>query len=47
MTTAIQVVVALTAVGLVSTLALIGFRRPVAELTPIAVVRELEDCVAC
>ncbi|MDX6276349.1 MAG: hypothetical protein QOJ72_477 [Nocardioidaceae bacterium] len=47
MTTAIQVVVALTAVGLVSTLALLGFRRPVAELAPIAVVRELEDCVAC
>jgi MFS family permease len=48
MTTAIQVVVALTVVGLVSTLAVVGFRRPpAAELAPVAVERELEACAAC
>jgi sugar phosphate permease len=47
MTTAIQVVVALTVVGLVSTLALIGFRRPVAQPAQVPTVRQLEDCVAC
>ena len=47
MTTAIQVVVGLTVVGLLSTLAVVGFRRPARELAPVAIDRELEDCVAC
>lgn len=47
MTTAIQVVVGLTVVGLLSTLAIVDFRRPAPEPAPVAVERELEDCVAC
>jgi len=47
MTTAIQVIVGLTVVGVLSTLAVVGFRRPVPELVPVALDRELEDCVAC
>jgi len=47
MTTAIQVIVGLTVVGVLSTLAVVGFRRPVPGLVPVAVERELEDCVAC
>lgn len=47
MTTAIQVIVGLTVVGMVSTLAVVGFRRPVPELAPAVIDRELEDCVAC
>ncbi|WP_082582301.1 MFS transporter [Aeromicrobium sp. Root236] len=47
MTTAIQVIVGLTVVGVLSTLAVVGFRRPAPELVPVAVDRELEDCVAC
>ncbi len=47
MTTAIQVIVGLTVVGVLSTLAVVGFRRPAPELVPVAADRELEDCVAC
>ena len=49
MTTAIQVIVGLTVVGVLSTLAVVGFRRPAPDLVPVAVAadRELEDCVAC
>ena len=47
MTTAIQVIVALTVVGVLSTLAIIGFRRPAQRVAPVAIDRELEDCVAC
>jgi MFS family permease len=47
MTTAIQVIVGLTVVGVLSTLAVVGFRRPARELAPVAVDRELEDCVTC
>ena len=47
MTTAIQVVVGLTVVGLLSTLAVVGFRRPTLEPAPVAIERELEDCVTC
>ncbi len=47
MTTAIQVIVGLTVVGVLSTLAVIGFRRPAPELVPATADRELEDCVAC
>src|SRR5690242_13536482 len=43
MTTAIQVIVGLTVVGVLSTLAVVGFRRPVPELVPVAVDRDLED----
>jgi sugar phosphate permease len=42
MTTAIQVIVGLTLVGLVSTLAVVGFRRPVQELAPVALGQELD-----
>lgn len=41
MTTAIQIVVGLTVVGLLSTLAVVGFRRPDPEPVPVAVDREL------
>jgi MFS family permease len=48
MTTAIQVVLALTVVGLIGTLAVIGIRRtPARELAPVEVGRELEECVTC
>jgi MFS family permease len=47
MTTAIQVIVGLTVVGVLSTLAVVGFRRPARKLAPVAVDRELEDCVTC
>ncbi len=43
MTTAIQVIVGLTVVGLLSTLAVVGFRRPVPELVPVGLDRDLED----
>ncbi len=46
MTTAIQLVVGLTVAGLLSTLAVIGFRRPVPEVAAVTMGRELEDCVA-
>ncbi len=47
MTTAIQVIVGLTVVGVISTLAVVGFRRPARQLVPAAIDRELEDCVTC
>ena len=46
MTTAIQVIVGLTLVGLISTL-VGGLRRPIRELAPVVAGRELEECVAC
>jgi hypothetical protein len=48
MTSAIQVVVALTVVGLIGTLALIGFRRrPVAEPEFATAGPQLAECAAC
>jgi hypothetical protein len=48
MTSAIQVVVALTVVGLIGTLTLIGFRRtPAVDAEPVPVGPQLAECAAC